>query len=196
MTKFRNIIVLLVVSLLMVVVLVACSDVATTTPTASTGVDIPTIPGATSITLDPAVASNIKSSFGSQFASVTDLTFKVYGSDSDPATLTTNLDKTLTGVGYKFGVPGMTAPIQQGSATLAFYVKAGSPDLFFILGDPKVGFGVNGLDAKTLQTMASDLATKKSAIILVSGTGLISSFMAASGAGAGAGADATPTKSS
>jgi hypothetical protein len=53
---------------------------------------------------------------------------------------------------------------------------------------------VNGLDAKTLQTASSDLANKKSAIILVSGTGLINGFMAASGAGAGA--DATPTKSS
>jgi hypothetical protein len=140
------------------------------------------------------VASGIKSGFGSQFASVTDLTFKIYGGDTDPATLTTNVDKALTGAGYKFGVPGMTAPIQQGTATIAFYVKAGSPDLFLIIGDPTAGFGVNGLDAKTLQTASSDLANKKSAIILVSGTGLINGFMAASGAGAGA--DATPTKSS
>jgi hypothetical protein len=132
----------------------------------------------------------MKTGFSKQFSGIADLDFKLYSSDNDPATLTTNLDKSLTAAGYKFGIPGMTAPMTQGSATIGLYTKAGSPDLFVIIGDPNAGLGMAGLDANNLKTVAGDLSSKKGLIILVSGTGLLTAFM---GAGSGSGSSSATT---
>ena len=156
--------------------------VATTTSGASTGATAPTIPGTTEIVINPAIQGPLQSGFATAAPGVNDLSIKIYSSDDDPDTLVTKTDTAFTGAGYTFGIPGASKSVKSGNSNLAYYAKAGSPDAFLIIGDPNKDL-VAGLDAKTLQLIAPELGTKKSAVFLVTGTGLIKALGAAGASG-------------
>jgi len=139
----------------------ATAPPATTTPVASNAAKFPVIANSSEIKLDPAVESSIKDGFATQVKGVKDLSVKFYGSSDDTATLSTSTHKALLDAGYKFAIPGFTAPTEQGDALVGFYNKPGTPDLFVIMGDPNAGLGVSGLDASLFQQISSDFASKK-----------------------------------
>ena len=160
--------------------------------TAATGTDgTLAVKGTTEVTLSALVGNGLKTGFQGSAPGVTDLSFRLFGSDDDVDTLVTNADTSFTGGGYAFAIPGATKPIKQGDANLGFYSKSSSPDLFVIIGDPNKGLGVAGLDASNLQIIAPELKSKKSVMILVTGTGLIKALQSA-GAGSTA-PSASPT---
>ena len=149
---------------------------ATTAPIASNTTKFPVIANTSEIKLDPAVENSIKDGFATQVKGVKDLSVKFYGSSDDTETLSTSTHKALLDAGYKFAIPGFTAPTEQGDALVGFYSKPGTPDLFVIMGDPNAGLGVSGLDASLFQQISSDFASKKSVLVVLSGTGLVNAL--------------------
>jgi hypothetical protein len=152
--------------------------------TTSTGsLTLPTLAGVTEVP----VPNGFNSAFTAQFPQIRNPLVKIYGSDNDAKATSTALDTALVGSGYKFGFPGLTAPLDQGGQSIGFYNgKAGSPELLTVVVDLSAGAsalaGVPGVSAADAQNFATAFQGKKSAVIVIGGDDLLNALLAIGGA--------------
>ncbi|NWJ98743.1 MAG: hypothetical protein HXX20_23605 [Chloroflexi bacterium] len=157
------------------------SSAATTPSVAASKLTLPAISGATQIEVDPAILQD----FTKQLPGG-DL--KMYASDDVSDKLFTNVDKVVTGEGYKFNIPGQTAAVKgDGGGYIGIYTKTGAPDLIIFTGDvpqddqqTNSSFSVPGLNAADSKKLADQFKGKKTvAFILVDPTSTLSGMMIA-----------------
>ncbi len=188
MRRFKNFCQGLVVLIVAAMLLVACGDSSTVSPASSGGATSSIkINGTSEVTLDPALNTFVKNAFASSLTkeagSVPDLALKMYSSDSDLAKLVQDTDATIAGAGYKYIDPnnqGATKMSSTGNSATGFYTKADAPDLIPAISDAtsftKVPANLPaGVDAAAFQKFADQFKGKKSALILISGTGILDS---------------------
>jgi len=161
---------------------------------AKVGTALPNVEGATEITLDSTISNVFKTAFvgglSEEAVTLPDLTIKVYASDNDTAKLTDNTDTAFTVANYKFSDVSNTGQtkmtFQSGGAT-GFYTKAGAADLIPIVADA-TQFSKStsslppGVDAATYQKFTDQFKGKKSALIILSATGIVQTILKAKAA--------------
>jgi hypothetical protein len=208
--KFRNKVLLILVSLALLSMLAACNDSATTAPTktSNTTTTVVTtsttsntvasttnaktnfslsIADATEVTLDPAMkpAFNLPPTI----SSLADLNIKAYASDSAPTDMANKVDAALLAAGYTFNDVGKSGATKiTGSNTsdpnsgFGFYVKSGAPDVFLILSsaDDLIKNPSTQVDTAIYQKFTDQFKAKKSALILITATGMLPGNAAAS----------------
>ncbi len=168
---------------------------ATTAAAGSTTLTLPTFSGTSEIALDAAIAKEILK----QLPGVSDAAIKFYASTDDADTVAATVDKALVGAGYKFGLPGSSAPSKQGDAVVGFYVKPGAPDLLLAVGpvpaDPSnIGASLNipGISPDAAQKLVDQVKGKKSLLFIIGANTLLQGLLgAASGSGTATTAAAT-----
>lgn len=158
----------------------------------SLNLSLPAISGATEIPVDAGLVATLAKQQGLSTAAL-----KFYASDDSPDKLATSADTIITGTGYKFGLPGVEKPLNQGGVVVGFYQKAGSPDILMAVADPSTftsGFAIPGISADVLKGFVEQLNGKKSVLILVAAPDLLTALLGAtSGGGASGSAGATPS---
>jgi hypothetical protein len=205
MSKFRKSALSLLASLVLLLLLAACGNsaasstpantspaaVATTTSATTTSTSVattaattdstglPTFKNVSKVSFDSDKLNAIKGQLQDKLSSVPDLQFGAYTSSDDLDTLAKNADATLTGAGYRFGIPGSSAPVKQDKTIYGFYAKSGVPDLYIMIGDPNVGFGLSGMEVSDIKALLGDgVSNSKGLMLIYSGTDLINALKA------------------
>lgn len=180
----------------------AAASGATTTAASSSGsasgavtLTLPAISGATEIPVDTSLIDSLAKQQGLSSAAL-----KFYASDDPTAKLAANADTAITGTGYKFGLPGVDKPLDQGGVVVGFYQKTGAPDILMAVADPSTfttGFTIPGVSADVLKGFTDKLNGKKSVLILVAAPDLLSVLLGAtSGSGTSGSGSTTPVATS
>jgi len=170
--------------------------------TFTNNVAVPSISGLDEIQLSQPILDYFQQTTGAAMSksssAVKFLGFKYYGSNDDIATVANNVDKALTGAGYKYVSlgGGDDTSISKGKITsFGLYTKDGNPDLVISMADPKNTASINSqltpAPGKTLpagmQDLINQLKSKKTVVVVIAATGyaqLFSGAMATATAGA------------
>ncbi len=182
---------------------IATTSAATTGSKA--GAALPNVGGATEVTLDPTIYKVFKTAFveglSKEAVTLPDLAIKVYSSDNETAKLTDNTDTAFTAASYKFSDitnSGQTKMTFQNGGATGFYTKTGAADLIPIIADAAQFSKTTtspppGVDAATYQKFSDQFKGKKSALIILSATGIVQTMLKAKNASATSSAGAVTT---
>lgn len=149
----------------------------TTPGSTSATITLPTIAGAQEIPVDQTLVTQIAKQQGLSSAAL-----KFYVSDDTPDKIGETADTTLTGNGYKFGLPGVDKPINQGGIVIGFYQKSGAPDILMAAADPSTftgQFSIPGVSQDLIKQFTSQLNGKKSVLILIAAPDLLQALLGA-----------------
>lgn len=141
---------------------------------------VPAISDLNLVTLAPSTAEAVASKLGATIGSGTQ--FKLYTSaTTDPTALATKIDTAMGEAGYKFAVPQLSKPFQQGNLWVGLYSKSDSPDLLTICGDPTAFKEAAQTGSST--NLDSILSGQKSVVVVVSAPNLSNSILSSPASG-------------
>lgn len=216
---FSVLLTLVIISSILTILLAACgsSDSPTPLPTPTTApsptplpspTPAPTAAAASPVTTTLAITNttqvpidnSLVQTLAKNLPGVNNPVADLYVSDDSAATLANNADATLVAQGYTFAIPGSAKPTQLGGAYIGVYSKTGSPDVVIAAADIPSNpanlaqqFNFPGITPDLVQKYADQLKGKKSALVVISGPGLLQALFSALASGAAGSTGSTDT---
>ena len=151
----------------------------------SNSIDLASLTDLQEVQLDPATADEVSKTFSNN--NIGDASLHYYSSDSDPTAVMAETDQIILAEGYHFALASYTGPINQNGMSVGMYSKTSAPDIVagavstnnnpdFQNGNTKA---LPGLSLAETQKVLQQLRTKKTALVVFAGSGLLKSMIPA-----------------
>jgi hypothetical protein len=113
---------------------------------------------------------------------IPDAATQLYSTNDDTAKIAGNMNTALTGAGYKFSMPNLTAPQVTGDSAVGLYSKDGKDVMFSVVKLPEdistiTKSGMDGVSEDAKKKFAEQFKGKKYMVMVVSGAGLLDKLM-------------------